>query len=195
MALFGGKNKEQEKAAAEAYVRNQLSSHPAVSILLAAFSPEEGVQSELMEVREIADTTAQGKKDVAEKKTTNEKHSWLTEVNGYYDDRFRTVVVGKDYLGVFYCKSEDISGKAQNVGISFTALGFTPLPSYIDPETRAEVDIPRVAEILAETVRAKLREKFPDYYYTYVFEERKEGAFQYSCFEYRLPALTWKKWF
>lgn len=167
MGLFGfGKEK---KAKAEAVVREALIKHPSIQILMEnIISPPE-------------------------------EHQWLNTVGGYYDSRLRTVIVAKDTLGVHCCSPSELRNPNSDhaaVRVTFTELGYTPLPRYYDENGDMILEISQVAELFAGEVKRQISTAFPDYTFGDVMVDRdSEGDFEVAYFSYRLPALEWKDWF
>lgn len=160
---------KEKKARAEALVSEKLARHPAVDIVL---------------------------ENIIE---PQEEHQWLNTVCGYYDARVRTVIVGKDILGIHNCPPSELrnpNSQHEAIKVVFTDLGYTPLPGYRDPEGNLEVDQSRVAELLAEVVKTRISAVCPTYTFGNVISETDDaGRFEVAYFTYKLPALTWKEWF
>lgn len=167
MGLFGfGKEK---KAKAEAAVKDALIRHPSIQILMEnIISPPEN-------------------------------HQWLNTVGGYYDSRLRTVIVAKDTLGVHCCPPSELTKQDSNheaVRVTFTELGYTPLPGYKDENGDYILEVSKVAELFAEEVKQRIAAACPNYALgNVIVDTDSDGTFQVAYFTYRLPALQWKSWF
>lgn len=178
MGLFDGISswkKEEAKTAAS----NQLKSHKAINMFVNWF--EDPRMSE-----------------------EPEKNDWVHGVTGYYDARWRTILVTADTLSIHNCQFREMldekTDKKTNydeTGIVFTDLGYTPMPSYQDQSGKVLLDRDEVAEIFIKIVRDKIIALFPDYSYSNitVVKNPQSDRFEAAYFQYRLPSLVWTEWF
>jgi len=74
---------------------------------------------------------------------------WILNCTGYYDSRYRTILVGSDLLSVvngtiLFENGEPKQPKCEYLNFSYTASGYKPLHSYNDSKGDAILDVNQV---------------------------------------------------
>ena len=147
----------------------------------------------------------------------DDEGKWVTTVRSYYDNRYRTIVIRPDMLAVFDCapdelleryafdgesdyqkyKDKDYTGRQDPCGVSFTALGYTPLPHYIKDGV-VKIYQADVGKLYAEVLLEEIKKAHPQYQFTEIMgqlDKNHKGNLKVWYFGYKLPALKWTPWF
>lgn len=129
-----------------------------------------------------------------------EENPWITNCQGYYDNCIRTVTIAADMFEVKWSDisyERDAQGKEHRVenvngrlAYSYTKSGYTPLHSHYNEKGKEDVSVSRVIYLWTTLVHERLQSKLADCSFGYV----REGD-GFATFDYKVPALTWKRWF
>lgn len=125
----------------------------------------------------------------------NNEEEWITNCQGYYDNRKRQVTIEADLFEIkwssFYYEDErrmeQINGQ---VRYDYTSSGYTPLHNHVNEKGKEDVSVDRVIFLWSSIVRERLQAKMPNCKFGNVTGH--EGS---ATFSYTVPALTWKRWF
>lgn len=166
MGLFGPSKKELAVEAAEEEIMRALSTSEQLDVIVTTID------------RLVAE----------------DKAAWITECQGYYDSRNRTVRVERDLFEIIWYSvryetdqagnRHEIRDIADNTGYRYTDCGYMPLHGT------ELVSTERVVSLWASVVRERLQAKFSQCKFRNVIQEDDNSWFTYS-----VPALTWKDWF
>lgn len=128
------------------------------------------------------------------------ENPWLIACQGYYDGCVRTVTIAADLCEVKWSdvryekdaqgkehRTEDVNGR---IAYSYTKSGYIPLHSHYNERGREDVSVNRVIFLWASLLQERLQAKLTNCQ----FEEAVEGD-GYAYFRYKVPGLTWKRWF
>lgn len=124
-----------------------------------------------------------------------DENPWILNCTGYYDKRQRTIIIGRDLLGVVNGRIDFEGGepkepKTENLLFSYTASGYKPLHSYVDENGDTLLELNQVMNVWRQVICDRMKQEFPDIKFGAVI---LEGS--YVTVSYYVPALTWKDWF
>lgn len=120
---------------------------------------------------------------------------WIMNCTGYYDSRFRTILVGPDLLGVIngsvdFEDGEPKEPKCEYLQFRYTDTGYKPLHSYRNAGGSLILDTNEVVEIWLNVIKDRLEVECPDIKFNLLSSEGK-----YAKLTYFVPSIEWKEWF
>lgn len=125
----------------------------------------------------------------------DENNKWITNCQGYYDNRSRNVIVKEDLVkvewkNIFYENNTKREEMLKEVAYRFTDAGYRPLHEYKDEKGNVVLTAEKVVNLLATVIAEKLKAAVPSCEISEVI-----GGQGYSRFTIDIPALSWKDWF
>lgn len=127
----------------------------------------------------------------------DDDYQWVFSTNDYYDDRFRTVVIGDDYIVIHKCHVGNLTAKkpedVPSIGLKYTDLGYMPITSYKgDGVTLYKEEVLR---LWGDLIQQAMRSISPKCTFQELLDLYIQGSFECIYFEYTIPEYPWKSWF
>lgn len=119
------------------------------------------------------------------KNPKNDKFLWCTHCQSFYDRRWREITVEEDLFQVRWVGVENMEFKAR-----YTDAGYIPLHAHINEKDNEDVSLKKVLYLWCDVIKQRMENEFPDFEFRSVIQDGER-----SSFEYRVPNLTWMKWF
>ena len=129
---------------------------------------------------------------------TEPENPWVNKCQSYYDSRVRTVTIAADLFEIKWVeyerdpqdKDQRVANVVKRLAYNYTSSGYTPLHSHHNEKGKEDVTVNRVIYLWTTLVHERLKAQLSDCSFAQVHEG--DG---YSWFEYKVPALVWKRWF
>ena len=125
--------------------------------------------------------------------------SWATKCTGYYDNRKRMIIVGKDSLCI---KMNVYNEKANEQGlmviveedpnfefITYTGFGYMPLHDYTGTNGKV-INTSRVLYIWASVIKDSMKERLPELNFDALYTNDNGIIINYT-----VPPQKWSDWF